>query len=577
MDFTDLIPKKPEQKSAMDFSDLVPKKEPVAPNIGDMDMRIGGAQGIASIASGTVAAPVAGLSGIGVAIAKSLGITDADPAEVIKKVNHALTYEPPSKTGQKVVDVVSAPFEWLAGKADKAGSFVAEKTDSPLLGAAVNTGIQALPLAIGRFAKKATKITDTALAKSDAATAIQAGEKAVFNQIADTSKKAGYTVPPSELNPSVMNKTLEGVGDKGKVAIRASVKNQPVTDGLVRQDIGLESGVPATRETISAIRAEASKAYDEVKKIPSVENDAKYFQDLKDISKSFDTAAESYGGVKNPIAAEIENLAVKQPTTAAAIEMVKILRGKADYAYRQGDKALGKAYKGAAEAIDSSMDRYFQGLMEKKQYGKAGSGQTINANPTELAAQQGGDLVVRNMEQVGSPLEQTQVKPTMDFHADPSLFYAIQKYQDARQLIAKTYMADKALKPNGSFDASVYAKALEKGAPLSGPAKVIGEFAASFPRAAKMPQKIGGETIGLGDVVMGGAKAMVSDNWLSGAATLGVRPAVRATITSKPYQSMFVNPPDYGKGLARRSLSNIGDAHSNALIPLSELAMEQRK
>ena len=67
---------------------------------------------------------------------------------------------------------------------------------------------------------------------------------------------------------------------------------------------------------------------------------------------------------------------------------------------------------------------------------------------------------------------------------------------------------------NGSFDASVYAKALEKGAPLSGPAKVIGEFAASFPRAAKMPQKIGGETIGLGDVVMGVAKAMVSDNWL---------------------------------------------------------------
>ena len=58
------------------------------------------------------------------------------------------------------------------------------------------------------------------------------------------------------------------------------------------------------------------------------------------------------------------------------------------------------------------------------------------------------DLVVRNMQQVGSPLDAAQAaKPTMDFHADPSLFYAIQKYQDARQLIAKTYMADKAPKP----------------------------------------------------------------------------------------------------------------------------------
>ena len=146
---------------------------------------------------------------------KSLGITDADPAEVIKKVNHALTYEPPSKTGQKVVDVVSAPLSGLPEKPTKPVLFVAEKTDSPLLGAAVNTGIQALPIAIAPLAKS-NKITDTALAKSDAATAIQAGEKAVFNQIADTSKKAGYTVPPSELNPSVMNKTLEGVGDKGQ-------------------------------------------------------------------------------------------------------------------------------------------------------------------------------------------------------------------------------------------------------------------------------------------------------------------------------------------------------------------------
>ena len=72
-----------------------------------------------------------------------------------------------------------------------------------------------------------------------------------------------------------------------------------------------------------------------------------------------------------------------------------------------------------------------------------------------------------------------------------------------------------------------------------------------------MPQKIGGETIGLGDVVMGGAKAMVSDNWLSGAATLGVRPAVRATITSNPYQSMFVNPPDYGKGLPAEAFQTL--------------------
>lgn len=549
-----------------------------APNAGDLYPDIGLAQGLGSIASGAVAGPVAGLSGIGTALANALGITDTDPAEVIRKVSHAMTYEPPSNTGKSVANVVAAPFAWLAEKADKAGSVVAEKTDSPLAGAVVNTAIQSLPMAIGPLAKKGTKITNSALAEADAASAIKAGEKSVFNDIAAKSKGVGYTIPPTELNPSTINKTLEGIGDKGKVAIRASIKNQPITDNLVRQDIGLEPGVPATRETIAAIRSEAAKAYEDVKKIPSIENDAKYFQDLKDISKSFDTAAESYGGVKNPIAADIENLAVKQPTTAAAIEMVKILRGKADAAYRQGDKSLGKAYRGAAEAIDSSMERYFQSLLETKNYGKKGAGNTFESNPTSLQTTSGGPLVERNMSQVGSVAEQGGTQPkAMDFHSDPSIFYAIQKYQDARKLIAKTYLADKALQPTGSFDAAAYARAMKNNMPLDGPAKTVAEFASAFPRAAKMPQKIGGETIGLGDVVMGGAKALVSDNWLGGAATLGIRPAVRAAITSKPYQSVFVNPPNYGPGLARRSLSALGDVQDVPFIPLSELAAEQIK
>ena len=124
----------------------VPAGKP--PEYGDLNPMAGAAEGGMAVLTSALAAPVAGLSGIAAAFAKTLGITDTEAADVVRKVQEHLTIQPKSETGQKVAGAIAYPFEKLAQGADFVGGKVAEVTDSPALGAAVNTAIQvAAPVA----------------------------------------------------------------------------------------------------------------------------------------------------------------------------------------------------------------------------------------------------------------------------------------------------------------------------------------------------------------------------------------------------------------------------------------------
>jgi len=319
---------------------------------------------------------------------------------------------------------------------------------------------------------------------------------------------------------------LEGVSGPPKVAKRGSIQNQPLPNEIIREDIGLPDDMPASRESLSALRAEAGQAYEAIKQVGTITNDAQYFKDLKNITKSYDTAAESYKGVANPIADVVKILQEDAVQAPAAIEMVKILRGKADVAYRAGDSPLGKAYKQSAQAIDDSLNRYLQ---------------------TEA-----------------------------EFFADPKMADAVAKYQAARTQIAKTYMAEKALTSSGNFNAMAYARELKKGRPLDGGALQVAEFAEKFPNFARLPEKVGGDTFGFGDVVVGGAKTMATGDILKGVASLGVRPGVRAMVTSKPYQKLMVNAQKETPSLGRMSLSALADLQSSPVTTLAEISAERR-
>ncbi|MBK7017554.1 MAG: hypothetical protein IPH39_18835 [Sulfuritalea sp.] len=112
----------------------------------------------ANLLSQGVALPAAGLAGIGAVAGRALGMTRADPAEVVHKVGGALTYQPRGEFGKAATAAVMAPFEALAKVGTAAGDKVLDATGSPVAATAVDTAINALPMAIAP-AWKAGKAT----------------------------------------------------------------------------------------------------------------------------------------------------------------------------------------------------------------------------------------------------------------------------------------------------------------------------------------------------------------------------------------------------------------------------------
>lgn len=115
-------------------------------------LQTGAIEGGLQLGSSMVAAPAAGLAGIAGAL---LPGEAGQGARWTEAVQQALTYQPRTESGQRTTAAVNAPFEWLSRQADRAGGAVAEATDSPLAGAAVNTGIQMLPAAAFHVAGRA--------------------------------------------------------------------------------------------------------------------------------------------------------------------------------------------------------------------------------------------------------------------------------------------------------------------------------------------------------------------------------------------------------------------------------------
>ena len=100
-----------------------------------------------------VGLPVAGLAGLGAIATNALGLTEADPANVVHAVGNALTYQPHTDLGQHLTQTTMLPFEYLAKAGQAAGNATLEATGSPALATAVDTTIQAAPMVIAPAGK----------------------------------------------------------------------------------------------------------------------------------------------------------------------------------------------------------------------------------------------------------------------------------------------------------------------------------------------------------------------------------------------------------------------------------------
>ncbi|OWY32863.1 hypothetical protein [Herbaspirillum aquaticum] len=297
------------------------------------------------------------------------------------------------------------------------------------------------------------------------------------------ARDAGYVIPPSQANPTLLNNAVEGFAGKVSTAQKASVRNQTVTNDLVKRDLGLAADQPITVDALKAIRQDAGQAYDAVAGAGTITPTQAYGDALDKIVAPFQKASQGFPNAKpSPIISEIESLRSPQFDADSALAKIKELRGMADSAYAKGDKDMGKALKAGAGALEDAIDTHLQSI--------------------------------------GAPAD------------------LINNFRNARQTIAKTYSVESALNAeSGNVSAAKLAAQLKKGRPLSGETRDAAEFASRFPKAAQNVENIG-STPGVSplDYFGAGTASITTGNPL---AMLGVvaRPLARSAALSGPIQN----------------------------------------
>lgn len=303
------------------------------------DVTAGIPEAALGFASGAVAAPVAGLAGI---VASAIPeLPEGTGANVVNKVSNALTYSPRTQTGQNIVNTVSAPFHWLANKADAAGGAVAEATDSPLAGAAVNTAIQALPLAAGPALKAMGPV------KQMRPEVIAAHE-------------AGYTMTPREMGAGTVARTAASLAGEPRLAKAVSLKNQPIYNQRIAKDLKLPEGTVLDSDVVRSVRENAGSAYENARNLGPVELDPQFRFDLARLTTEYSKAESAFPGRKSPVLDMADRLNQSGADAGAIVSEINLLRKDANKAYASRDYEFGKAAKDAAAALEDQLIRHAQ-------------------------------------------------------------------------------------------------------------------------------------------------------------------------------------------------------------------------
>lgn len=156
------------------------------------------------------------------------------------------------------------------------GAGMAARTAGGAIGGGVSAGMVnpedfGMGLLAGAVAPNVIKAAgDFGVAAGQQASAKYAESVAKFNRGAPmretlkASIDAGYVVPPNMVNPSTKNAIIESFSGKQATSQLASVRNQDVTERLVRQSLGIADDAPLTKSALEQIRKIEGGAYKQV-------------------------------------------------------------------------------------------------------------------------------------------------------------------------------------------------------------------------------------------------------------------------------------------------------------------------
>lgn len=318
----------------------------------------------------------------------------------------------------------------------------------------------------------------------------------------NAARAEGYVIPPTQANPNLKNRLLEGMAGKLTTAQNASTKNQVVTNQLAAKSLGLPPETKITPEVLQQVRKLGGDAYEAVANTGTITPNQSYIKALDDIAEPFNKAMQGFPNAKpSPVLQLVESLKSPQFDAASAVSKIKELRTAADDAFRTGNTDIARASKRAAGELENVLEEHLQ--------------------------------------KIGQP-------------------ELLQAFKDGRQLIAKTYTVEKALnQASGSVDARKLASQLQKGKPLSGDLKSVAEFASRFRQAAQAVEGMGSlpQTSPL-DWMAGAGLSAASANPL-GLLAVGARPIARSATLSPFIQNRLIQQ---GGGLLNvpESLQQLG-------------------
>lgn len=367
--------------------------------------------------------------------------------------------------------------------------------------------------------------TDKLTARSTAAVQAQS-QNAVRDATLTQSRKAGYVVPPATTNPSAANRIAESISGKAATHQAAALKNQKVTNALVRDELGLPKGAPLTKSTLNSIRAQEGNVYKAVKGGGRITVDNDYVDDLIKLSDSVDEIAKDFPelnvGANKEIHALTDNLLKDSFDSSSAVELVKQLRKEASSnlsfaaASDPGKRALGMAQREAAGTVE--------------------------------------DMLVRHLNATGKG-------------------QLASKFDAARIRIAKTYSVEAALNEGtGNVVAAQLGNQLKKGKPLSGNFELIAKFAQAFPEAAReMKSSAGVSALDAMTAVAGGSMLNPAIYALP-AARIGARGA----LLSKAGQAA-TGAPKYAPGMTGNALLTSAQSARWASLPAVGVANAREK
>jgi len=356
-----------------------------------------------SMASGLASIVPSGLSGGVIAGAEG---NDAG-VQNIQDVSEAMTFQPRSQQGQSLLSGIGS-----------AGQFVQQGTQDAIFNEP--------PFGLGIQNPLAATALQTTLEAGPALAGMRRQPITPRQTLATKAHQRGYVIDPVATNPASGTGIAEGFGGVQKTRRSAAIRNQAVTDDIIRKRYDIPEGAAIDVDSLSNVRKIAGQDYERIRGAGKIDADTTYRRDISAATKKFknndfDLADEVGGELRR----NADNMAKRSSFDAdSAVDQMSLLRDKADAAYRAGDKSLGAAWKELSNALESAIER-------------------------DLIRRLGGNNEI------------------------------VANYRAARQRIAETYSVQKAL-DGGSVSAVKLGQQLTRGVPLSDDLKLIGQLGSEF-------------------------------------------------------------------------------------------------